>query len=81
MSHLLDEAKANMDRAKREAEDLRRRYNEAADRFNTARAKYNRLVARKFEIDLQLSRERDAAVKRGEHQLAALLVTNPPALR
>lgn len=70
MSHLLDEAKAAMERAKRKAEDLRRQYNVAADEFNKAKRRYDRLA--KIEFDLAIQRQ--TAIDRGDHQLAALLV-------
>lgn len=81
MSHLLDQARADMERAKREAERARVVYNEKAKTFNEAKARYDRLSAREFEIELELARERQAAQERGDHGLAALLASKVPAPR
>jgi|GEM_PF-6488338 len=81
MSHLLYQARADMERAKREAERARQDYNAKAKTFNEAKARYDRLAARQFEIELELARERQAAQERGDHGLAALLASRVPTLR
>ena len=75
MSYLLDQAKAEMMRAKQEVQDLRRRHNEAVLIANRATAKYNRLVARQLDIEIELARERDAALKAGDGELARILAS------
>lgn len=81
MSHLLDQARADMERAKREVERARLAYNDKAKAFNEAKVRYDRLAARQFEIELELALERQAAEERGDHGLAALLASKVPALR
>lgn len=81
MSHLLDQARGDMERAKRDAERARQDYNAKAKTFKQAKARYDRLAARQFEIELELARERQAAEENGDHELAALLAGRVPALR
>jgi hypothetical protein len=81
MSHLLDQARADMERAKREVERARLAYNEKAKTFNEANARYDRLAARKLEIDVELARERQAALARGDTQSAGVFTTQPLRLR
>ncbi len=73
MSHLLDQARADMERAKNKAQDLRRRYNAAADDYNAAKARYDRLAFIAFEEELKLASERKRAEAEGNHALAVLL--------